>query len=453
MSGPKVVRIVTREEIIATCKGLLAGLNEVIQQWMTFCRANGVATEDEIAATLARWSALAKLMAKDRFEELQKAVPAEIDFLKADRQTRFERAAEKKAKVLAGERRTKAAAVGILAALNRNGKSVSNDLRSSLEQIAAGRTTDTAAIARAFTLLSEDQPTGLSELQQKLASDHKGNETHQTFGEWLAAQSEPDADDEFKRLDLLLAQLSVVLGEKAVGEFQERLRSVSSQETSPNRDLLIDSLEVDLAQAVNEARERSEIEQRLKMLAAELSAVGSEEAEKYSRSIETQLHGRLESLQKLEQEAKEILKQAVTQIAAQSRREAVLKGLAELGYHVSEGMETAWVQNGSIVLKRTLESGYGVEISGKIDSGRVQMRTVAFRHPTRSINATKDQAAETSFCSDVSKLQQELAEAGNQILIERAVAIGTAPVKTVSVDMADEETRRLAPPVKQRTVK
>jgi hypothetical protein len=117
-------------------------------------------------------------------------------------------------------------------------------------------------------------------------------------------------------------------------------------------------------------------------------------------------------------------------------------------------METAWVQNGSVVLKRTLESGYGVEISGKIDSGRVQMRTVAFRHPGKNIEAERDEAAETSFCSDISKLQQEFADAGNQILVERALAIGATPLKTVSAGVRDEEAQRLAPPViKQRTIK
>ena len=455
MSGPKVVRIVTREEIIAICKGHLARLNEAIQEWMRFCHTNSEATDDEIAATLARQSALAKLLAEDKFVELQKAVPAEIEFLKADRQTRFERAAEKKAKASANQRRTEAAAAGILTALERNGKTVSNDLRSSLEQIAAGHLTDTSAIAQAFALLSDDKPAAVSDAQRELASAHKENETRQTFNEWLAAESQTNSDEEFNRLDVLLARLSVVLGEEAAGGFQERLRSLSSQEPSRNRSLLIDSLELDLAHAVSKARERNEIEQRLKMLAAELSAVESEEAELFSRTIDGQLQGTLESLREMEKKAKEILEQAVTRIGARSRREAVLKGLAELGYHVSEGMDTAWVQDGSIVLKRTLESGYGVEISGKIDSGRVQMRTVAFRNPNKSTDSAGDRAAETTFCTDVSKLQKEFAEAGNQIVIERAAEIGATPLKLASpVDARDEEARRFAPPVvKQRTVK
>lgn len=454
MSGPKVVRIVTRDEIIAICKGHLAKLNKVIQEWTKFCQTNGVATEEEIAATMTRQSALEKLLAEDRFEELQKAVPAEIDFLKSDRQRRLGEAAEKKAREFASQRRTKAAAAGILGTLDRSGKLVPHDLRHSLEQIAAGHTANTSAIAQAFTLLSEDKAAGVSDAQRELASAHKKNETSQTFADWLANQSHTESDEEFKRLDLRLAELSVALDEEAVSDFQERLRLLSLQEPSRNRSLLIDSLGLDLAQAVRKARERNDIEQRLSMLAAELSAVGSEQAEQFSQNIKLQLGGSLESLRELEQGGQQILDQAVAQIAARSRREAVLKGLAELGYHVSEGMETAWVQQGKIVLKRTLESGYGVELSGKIDSGRVQMRTVAFRNPNKSTDAASDRAAETTFCSDISRLQQEFADAGNHILIERAAEIGAIPVKAVAVDAEEEENRRFAPPVlKQRTIK
>jgi hypothetical protein len=171
-------------------------------------------------------------------------------------------------------------------------------------------------------------------------------------------------------------------------------------------------------------------------------------------TVNAQLQGTLESLQEHEKKAKEILDQAVTQIAAQSRRQAVLKGLADLGYQVSERMETAWVQNGSVVVKRKLESGYGVEMSGKIDSGRVQMRTVAFRKPNNSADVADDTAAETVFCNDVSKLQEEFAEAGNQILIERHAEIGTTPLKIVSlVDDRQEELRERMPPViRQRSI-
>ena len=67
MSGPKVIRIVTRDEIIAICKGHLVALNKAVQEWTKFCQQNDVATEAEIAATRVRQAALAKLLVEDRF--------------------------------------------------------------------------------------------------------------------------------------------------------------------------------------------------------------------------------------------------------------------------------------------------------------------------------------------------------------------------------------------------
>jgi hypothetical protein len=218
---------------------------------------------------------------------------------------------------------------------------------------------------------------------------------------------------------------------------------------------LIDSLELDLAQAIGNARKRKELEQRLTTLAAQLSEVGSEEAEQWSRTIVAQLDGPSNDLLKLEEKAQQMLTEAVKAIAAQSRRQAVIEGLAELVYQVSEGIETAWVKDGSIVLKRTLESGYGIEVIGNVDSGRVQMRTVAFRKPDSNPDISSDRTAETAFCSDVSKLQEEFAVEGNQIEIERAVEIGATPLKTISVaDAGQEEFRkRVLPIYKQRSIK
>ena len=453
MSGPKVMRIVTRDEIIAICRGHLVALNKAIQEWTQFCQRNDVATEDEIAATRARQAALAKLLAVDRFLELQKGVPTEIAFLKSDQQTRLERAAVKKANAIASQRRTEAAAAGVLTALDQKGKSVPTELRSALEQIAAGRNADASAISRAFALLSDEEPATVSEHQRRLASAHKEKDDRQSFTEWLA-ESRLGSDDEFARLDLRLAELTLVLEEVAT-DFQERLRSLSLEKPSRKRSLLIDSLELDLAQAIGNARERKELEQRLTTLAVQLSEVGSEETEQWSRTIVAQLDGPSNDLLKLEEKAQQMLTEAVKASAAQSRRQAVLEGLAELGYQVSEGMETAWVKDGSIVLKRTLESGYGIEVIGNVDSGRVQMRTVAFRKPDSNTDKSSDRAAETAFCSDVSKLQEEFAAEGNQIVIERAAEIGATPLKTISVaDEAQEEFReRVFPINKQRSIK
>jgi hypothetical protein len=456
MSGPKVVRIVTREEIIAICEGHLARLNAAVEEWLKVGRRNDLLTEVEIAATRARQAGLRRLLLEDRFTELQKAVPDEIHFLAADQETRLTRAAAEKAKTRSAQRQTEAAAVAVLRALERKGVSVPDDLRSALQDTAAGRADGAAAISEAFALLSAPEKTSaVSDHQRRLAEKHKDSDDRQTFKQWLAANSPGGDNAELTRLDLRLAELAVILGEAATAEFETRLRRLFSDEPPANRALLVDSLELDLVQAVARARERAALQLRLRMLAEQLSGLDRENSKQFSLSIVARIDEPSDLLLKLEHEAEAALEQAREEAAAQSRRQAVLAGLAKLGYQVSENLETAWVQNGRVVIKRTSQPGYGVELSGKIDSGRVQMRTVALRSPGSSVDSARDWDAETIFCSDVSTLQKRLGEAGGDLFIERALAIGATPLKIVadaSEVRSDETEQHVPPTTKQRTI-
>jgi hypothetical protein len=447
MSGPKVVRIVTREEIVALCEGHLARLHTAVEEWIKIGRRNGTLTEVEISATQGRYEALRSLLAQDRFVELQKAVPDEIAFLRADHESRLARAAEAKAKARVAQRRTEGVAASILITLERRGVPVPAELHSALEDAAAGRSDGTTAISQAFALLSDKKDTGVSDHQRWLADALKDTNDRQSFNQWLASQSTSIDDEDFLRLDLRIAELAVILGEASTREFEARLRRLFSNEPSPHRSLLMDSLELDLVQAVTKARDQSALQSRLRMLAAELSQLGHESAEALSRSIVTRVDEPSVTLIELEKEATTVLSRFREEAAAQSRRHAILKGLTDLGYQVSEGLETAWVRDGKVVLKKASQSGYGVEIGGRVDSGRVQMRTVAIRNTDAPADAARDRDAETIFCSDMTKLQAQFAEAGGGIVIERALPVGATPLRVVpdTSDTGDEDIQERIP--------
>ena len=455
MSGPKVIRIVTRDEIIALCEGHLIRLNTAVEEWLKVGRRNNMLTEVEIAATRARQAGLRRLLEQDRFLELQKAVPDEIHFLTADQETRLTHAAAEKAQARSAQRQTEAAAVAVLKALEQKGISVPDDLRNSLQEAAAGQSDGASAISKAFALLSDQKTSAVSDHQRELAEKHRNADDRQTFTDWLATNSPAGDDEELTRLNLRVAELAVILGESATAEFETRLRRLFSDEPLPNRELLVDSLELDLVQAVTKAREREALQLRLRMLADQLSALNLETSKQVSLSIAGQIDEPSNLLIKLEQEAQVALDQAREEAAAQSRRQAVLEGLAKLGYQVTESLETAWVQKGRVVIKRASQPGYGVELSGKIDSGRVQMRTVAVRNPGSSVDSARDTDAETIFCSDVSTLQKRLGEAGAELVIERALPVGATPLKIVtdaSEVWSDETQQHVPPTTKQRTV-
>ena len=127
--------------------------------------------------------------------------------------------------------------------------------------------------------------------------------------------------------------------------------------------------------------------------------------------------------------------------AAHARRAAVLQGLAKLGYAVHEGMETAWVESGRVVVQKPNLDGYGVELSGPPDAERLQVRTVALEEDR---DTSRDLDAEHLWCGDFTKLKDDLALAGSRVLVDRALGVGAVPLKVAKATGAHEPGRSVA---------
>jgi hypothetical protein len=84
LSGPKVVRIVTREEHEAICRGMLARIDAALEQWAEAGRRNDCLDQPTVDAARRRRDALAALTAQGRFAEMQAQAPAEESFLRSD---------------------------------------------------------------------------------------------------------------------------------------------------------------------------------------------------------------------------------------------------------------------------------------------------------------------------------------------------------------------------------
>lgn len=103
----------------------------------------------------------------------------------------------------------------------------------------------------------------------------------------------------------------------------------------------------------------------------------------------------------------------------------------------------SWTSRRKVVVKRPSQPGYGVEIGGKIEAGRVQMRTVAIRNANAPADFTRYRDAETIFCGDVTDLQAQFAEAGGEIVTERTLPVGATPPRVVpdALNRNDEDIK------------
>lgn len=431
MSGPKAFRIVTRAEIIAICRRDLARLDAAVEGWASVGRRNGTIEQKDIDKVTARRDELRRLLDADGFVELQKQVAAEIVFLHADSDRRVERAAEMAARAQHNLRRSKAAAEALLQRLQKLKIAIPPDIRNELSGLTDSCEGLEAAMARALLLLpSQDAPVEATDRQRELAARLGAGERRDTLQEWISRQP-PGADPALSRVDRLLGELRGLGIDPS--PFSARV-AVLEAEAPSKRPLIADSLLLDLAAAVKDGRAQARLASELRERRAELSVMRSSEAASLLVEIDKALTAITAiDRQDLVKRANFLIEEEFKAMAAEERRRAVLESLASLGYEVSEGMATAWVQNGQIVLRKAANPGYGVELSGGSKSDLLQVRAVGIGgSAAETRDANRDRDMETIWCAEFDRLKVLVAKAGGNVSIESARPAGQFPLKVVA---------------------
>jgi hypothetical protein len=247
--------------------------------------------------------------------------------------------------------------------------------------------------------------------------------------EWASLQPAAAEDKALLRVDEFLGELKG-LGVDP-GPFSARIAALEA-ESPGRRTLVADSLLLDLATVVKNGRERVRSLRDLRGRHAELSEMSSSEAGSLLSEIGKILSGASQGNEaELVQRADFLIEAEVRAMAAEERRRAVLEGLAGLGYEVSEGMATAWVNGGRVVLRKAANPGYGVELSGGSRSDLLQVRAVAFGNSTEPRDTSRDRDIETIWCGEFERLQSLIAKDGGSLAVEHARPVGQFPLKLV----------------------
>jgi hypothetical protein len=440
MSGPKVVRIVTREEVVEICRGHLARVDATLTEWTRIGRRNDSVDDVEVTAAARRRDQLAALIEAGRFEELQKQAPAEVAFLRNDAQVRLARAAAAQAAARSRARRDEEAARALLRGLRASGRVMDPALESALER------GDPEALSRGFALLAEGVDTPRA--SDELAARFREEGSTRTFASWLAAQPAARLDPAVERIEVRLGELSGLPGADRVPAWRRRLAEVEGADAE-RRSLLLDGLEVETGRALTDARRRGSLVSDLRLLLAELGSAGLSTPDP-AADLETLDAATLELRLS---ESRASLERHRAANAAAARRAAVIEGLSSLGYEVREGMTTAFAQEGRLVLRSASRPDYGVEVSAAEGAERMQMRPVAFEAGGRGPDPSRDRDAETIWCGDVSSLQERLFEAGGGLRIERALPVGATPLKRIPVDRPEQAATEAAPARRERTIR
>ncbi|CCB66563.1 hypothetical protein [Hyphomicrobium sp. MC1] len=443
MSGPKVVRIVTREEILAICEQHLARLDAAIEGWTeSGKRANGI-NEADIAAVHKRRDELRALLDANAFLDLQKAVPEEIKFLEEDAQARLAAAIERAAAKRTRKRRRCAAANAVISKLRTAGKDVSTELLSLLEEIAAGNenNADTdRAFADAYAVLAGNSATSVAqERTSEIAARLAAGERSTSFAKWRVENLENHEDERLKRIDNFIVELGS-LGGPNREIFEQRITAIGAEPSQTRKRLLTDSLVADLADATRVARENNYLVAKLREQLAEVRRFNSEAARALAANLKTAITAsNAAQANELIASAKVLVTSEINRLAAEARRKAILQGLSSLGYEVQEGMATAFAKGDAVVMRHANTPGFGLEINGSPEAERLQMRIVAFAPQGVPRDRSRDRDVEVQWCGDLDKLRGFLGSVGGDIAIERSTVAGAIPLKVISEDRTDRD--------------
>jgi hypothetical protein len=436
MSGPKVVRIVTRDEILAVCRGQLARVDAALADWTRIGLRNGCVDDDAIAAAKRRREELASLIAADRFMDLQKQAPAEEAFLRDDIQARLASLAAERARARSRATREREAGRALLRALKGGGQPVAGELAVGLEQ------GNRDALSEALSILSER--TAGAAVASELAAALREEGGRHSLAEWLARQPGRALDPAVERISARIDELGSLVDPDTAAGWRARLDEAEDAPPA-RRSLLLDGLEVGTARALGEARRTAALAAELRALGAELAAAGVPAPAADAEASDPQ------ELEAGIARAREALEADRAARAAAARRAAVLEGLAALGYEVTEGMSTIFASEGRLVVRSAARAGYGMEVSAGGGGERMQMRAVAFTDGGHGPDPSRDRDAETIWCGDVATLERRLASAGGGLSIERALPVGATALKRIETGAPPRGTAVATPALKERT--
>jgi hypothetical protein len=373
--------IITREEIEAICRRHLANVREAAKELLRCAKRYGALDDRLQADTERRCAALEQALAEGRCREVQKQAPLVIGFFANEIEEIRSRALAAAQAARSKRLRIAAAATTLISAMESAGRTAPSSLRDIVARADFASDQEFAAmqsiIQQNHSSFTASRDTGgLSQVGQQLAKRLADDEYSISYGDWLAQNGAMNQRDE--RLASLLAEIDTFDDTSVAQPFLDRVASIKT-ETSPGRwALLIDSLVLELAERSRQRKSEMVLADKLRAMRATLSTLGVAEA----RAMELEISAMLESsiydhAEAALDRAAALIDRETAKLAAAARRNAVLQGLAELGYEVGSTMATAWARDGRLIVRKPGTSDYGVELGAPSDLARLQVRLVA----------------------------------------------------------------------------
>jgi hypothetical protein len=230
-----------------------------------------------------------------------------------------------------------------------------------------------------------------------------------------------------------------------------RAKAVRHESEGQLRAMKTDSLLLEWAKRRRSISSESQLALRVRKVAMALGRLEEERAKTLGLRLAARGAGTSET-EVAVVEAEAYLAAQARMAAAAQRRQAVLRGLASIGYEVGAELVTASPAGGRLVIRKPDRPPYGVEVLAPEGANRLQVKVVAIAGSGISRDPVRDRDAETLWCSDFSRLQELLRQDGTDLVVEKALGVGAVPLSEISLAEREEATIELVARERNRTI-
>ncbi len=311
---------------------------------------------------------------------------------------------------------------------------------------------------RALAVAQRELELEMEATRKRLLSERLGLAQHRsvTIAEFLAqnprpaaAPPDPDEDRVAEKLDALLAKIGVLQDTAGWAELMRRADRVRAETDASRHRSLYENLVLEASHRLKELRAVEQWLLGVDELLADASPFAGTAVDAIVAELqELRRAGRVVDLTPWRERLAVAQAAERTRMDRERKRKAVLESLAELGYETHEGMETALVQAGKLVLRRPDDSDYAVEVVTNRDLSMLQTEVIRFGDAEAATEQERlrDQEHEKKWCSAHDELRDKLAKRGLTSSVKLHIPPGTKPVRVVKGDKAPAPARAAAKP-------
>ena len=447
MSGPKVVRIVTPQERRIIKNRWISNLTQAIVKMEAFARENGL-FDDDLKKGLTETLAHYKSLPADDYQKIESEIPEQISYINKEHKKLKKRVIAKRTSdwdLFKNLKSTHNELIALLSAKNIAFEKFSQPSVISKEYLKSYQ----VQIDSLYNLLLQESSTNVNklsieqiEIQQRLS---KGD-SMLSVSAWKSHL--PKIQSRLTKLERTLEDMYV--HDISQEKIQELLiRCIHLDETASNYDMQLDSLILDAADfskneiALREAREKlSDALRLIETLGKDFTFIPKWEAK--LQSID------LQDILQTAEKAQEFYNQVSEGVIVEARRKAIRTALEKAGYEINDTMETAWVDNGRLIVKKTANSLYGVEFMSPNNLSRIQARVVADENRSNERSPGLDKNQEEIWCDDFDAIRALLNEDDLDIIVDKMQEPGAIKLKEVPLNSGYEARKQVIKTKKQR---